>query len=500
MPKIDTLFVEFASKGFEELKETIKEARTRFTELGQAVSQIGQKTAESIKQNEGMATTFAKAAEGAQGAGRGMKTAFDGILSGGQKAFGDLANKVKESVGNMAKEIGDFEKLGPRLATSFGALVGIGVVFQGLAQSVLGYVRAGIAAAQIGDQLNYVMQRLNLTLAGLFRPEVEFIISAIRKLTDWIQSWSNQTKEIVAQIVTVTAITSAMAIALGGAALAVLGLNAAFKALIATTTGGILTAIFAITSAMVGLVLGTEEGRNSLGGIAEAFKPLGEAMKSVMTALAPIGAAIWDVLKTIGQIFMDLVSVIGTAISAIAPLLQPLGAAFGALIELINIPLKIIMGIIQAFVEVFSELWSSIGEIIKPIAAAFAWLWNAIGAGLKWLGDLLAGFAKTLIKLLLTPLQMLADLIKTIIDGLKMIGFLKDEDAKRDDKKNDRDALQQKSSGFGSLESFYERIAKESVGMGGGNVQEKQLDELEKISNNTQAMAGAKPAPSPVTK
>jgi hypothetical protein len=136
------------------------------------------------------------------------------------KALENIKTKNKEVVEQTNKLALAWQTVATTAKTS----LAIGVT------SITGFVTAGLAAGVMGQQLGFHMERLALTISGLFRPEIMKVIDLVRQLTDWLHSLTESQKTSLVQFVAIGA--AALAFATGGLAGSVAGvgiLGLAFK-------------------------------------------------------------------------------------------------------------------------------------------------------------------------------------------------------------------------------------------------------------------------------
>jgi hypothetical protein len=246
-----------------------------------------------------------------------FKDSVDKFTKSAMAGMKETADKTKEAGEQAHKLQGNFEKLADTVKIALAAGVG----------AIGGFVRSGLAAGAMGQLLSFQMERLSLTISGLFRPEILKISEAIGKLTNWIQSLSASQKQSIAYWIEGAAAALAVSLVfpkivtgIKSVISAVYGLGAAIATGEALTGfGALLPLIGLAVEGMTALMVGTEGGRTAMSELWEALKEVGSAAKELWDALnlGPIFAAVWD-----GTVFT--IQVFGKLIQKVAELIKEL--------------------------------------------------------------------------------------------------------------------------------------------------------------------------------
>lgn len=368
-------------------------------------------------------------------------------------AFTSLKTTMAASITAIDGAIG-------KLQAGFVALrVGVNA-FASLAQSALGgvigkiegLVRQGLAAGIMGQQLNYWFERLALSAAGLFRPEIQKVTELVQRLVNWLGQLTEKQREQIASWIKAGAAVLAVSIMLpkfvAGIELvigAVRGLTAAIDvALSSTGIGALLPIVGALLASFVATGAGAAVLQGGLSELWEMFKPLvevfQEAAKEVFPLLQPVFAAaraVVGALVPIMKIFMDVTKSLGTAM---VPLYEALG-------KLIFVLLKI--------AEPLLKLWAILQKFV-------AWIVDKLARALNWVMDVMLGI-----------LQLLG-----LATGKEFEFKIKETKVKPS-----RDTEVPRSAGFSSIEDVYFRVAAKSVQLTSGKSDaQRQLEEQQRTT------------------
>ncbi len=237
------------------------------------------------------------------------------------------------SLGNLGSLNVVFSQTGlPGLQAAIDTVkAGLGKLVEGLktaSLAVTGFVTAGIAASQVGEQLSFYMGELSRSIAGLFGPEIREAIGFIRDLTTWIRSLSEAQKDSAARWLEVGAAVAAFA------------------------TGNWITGI--------GILL-------------LSFDQLRELFGKIMEALQPI----FDVG---GKLFDEMIDGALELVEALSgPLLDVLSAVAEIVAELLDL--------LRPIVQLFLQIAKVVAGVLAPVLHALAFILKAIAAAIKWIVD-----------------------------------------------------------------------------------------------------------------
>ena len=431
----------------------------------------------------------------------------------------------------------------------------------GKASLVLGgLVTAGVAASAWGQQFGFYMERLSRVVAGLFGPEIQKVLGWLRQLTNTLASLSDAQRTQIAHFVEGAAAALAMAIVLpkvfAGVQLLVGGIGELVAGMLAldVETGGLLPLLGMLVTGFAALAVGTEVGRNGLGGLWKAVQPLVEAFGKLATeAMKAIGPII-DVGLQLFQGFADAVAAVMPAIvSAVQTVGAALGAAFKELQPLVGIIIQVFKDwmstvkdllpiiadaaamIVKALVPVvkaavagwsiFQQVLNATVRVVAAVAQGLEPLWKALGevadafndvinALMPVINDLMKEFAELIKELVpyitvlvkaimneaVVALKALAFVLRQVADAIAFITGKKWEtsvDVKTPTvAEPGRGEAPKKVGGQEKFEALWDRLTMSSRNMG-PSPQEKSNDWLEKIfgkqSETVDAVKGVKP-------
>jgi hypothetical protein len=235
------LIVQITSKGFDDLKTSLADIQTAVGAVVLAINKLGVQMQESLKRPVQEAT--------------------------------QATDKLKESWGAV----------GSTINFALGAAQGV----------ILGFVRSGLNASAMGQIFQLQMERLSLTIAGLFGPEIRKVMELVNRFTSWIQGLSQAQKENIVRWVEGAAAALAVGLVLPRVLAGVMALGAGIKALGAAITGSLastgigalLPLIGLVVQAMTAWLVGTEKGRSMLAQLWETLQKLSEAFSRLGKAL-----------------------------------------------------------------------------------------------------------------------------------------------------------------------------------------------------------------------
>ena len=265
------LVVQFVTQGQKELKQSLDDIQMAIGAVVLAVQKFNTQTIEALEKTKG---------------------------------------KTKEAATETVKLGEAFQKA----ATTINVAVGAGVAVIG------GFVRQGLAAGSMGMVLSFQMERLALTLSGLFRPEIQKLTDMLGRLTDWINRLSESQKKTIAYFIEGAAAALAVGLILPRIAtgikaiiVAVAGLTKAIVAgEIATGFGAILPILGLMVQGIVAFTVGTEQGRSMFRALAAAVKPVADAVKALFGEfkgdMSAIGNSLADGIYHAAHAMSQLVS------------------------------------------------------------------------------------------------------------------------------------------------------------------------------------------------
>ena len=336
MPTLSEMVVAFTTQGVEAVRTVIGGMDKQLSELGAAANRVGGviqqrfATVAAIA-NQAIKKDLANAVKAATDA---MISAIAGTrrLTAAQEALLRTLIGVHAALGQLQQNLIKIRESMMGVATA--GKVALGVLTVGIG----GFVRSGINASAVGDRLRLVMTQLSLTIAGLFRPEIDAVIDAVRRVTSWIRGLTDSQRENIVNWIKGAAAAALTAILLpklvSGMILVVGGIRAITAALLGLETGtgfGAWAKLLAIAaSAMVGLMVATEKGRGVISALLEPLKNLWdtltglskETVKLTIEIIAGVAA-----FATFVIIAPKVVTAIGLMITAIKSLSKAMAIA-----------------------------------------------------------------------------------------------------------------------------------------------------------------------------
>jgi hypothetical protein len=323
--KIADLFIDFAVRGAENVKAAFAEMKQGLDELREAANIVGG----HLKAN-----LFTSLQLISQEMANGLIPHIEETTSSLLREFAAMKGLTAAQAENLRRLIdhhGRLSEFQEKLESVSGSLKGLAsvgrTVFAGLTSTLGGFVTAGLATSAMGEMLTFRMGVLSRTLAGLFRPEIERVINAVKSVTSWFNGLSNAQRANIVHWAEAAFAAAGIAIIMpkivAGITAVVAGVKGLTAALIGLETGtglgAIVAGVTAIASAITALAIGTETGRN-------AFSKLWEAIQPVWDMLKEVGGALWDAFSPAFEILGDIVSVVadvgGAILKAFGPAVQ----------------------------------------------------------------------------------------------------------------------------------------------------------------------------------
>ncbi len=182
--------------------------------------------------------------------------------------------------------------------------------FGGATSMITSFARAGLSGTTMGERLGLQFQLLSREIASLFIPVLERVIGVLQSVTSWFRSLSGPQQAFIGGIATAGIVLVAMATILPRIIGGLQGMAAVFTILSANP-------LLAVAAAIAALLVGTEEGRGSLGRLAAAFAPLMNLAVMLARAFAPLAELFGHVLPPIIGALTLIVEAMATAIKTI---------------------------------------------------------------------------------------------------------------------------------------------------------------------------------------
>lgn len=423
----------------------------------------------------------------------------------------------------------------------------------GVARSHLeGFARAGIANTTVGWVWSFQLERISRQIAGLFMPAIRQAVEYTRQMADWLQKLTGKQQENIGRWIAAGAAALTVAVVLPkviagveALILSVRGLTVAFATLdISSGIGAILPIVAGLATAIAALAVGSEVGRQGLGGLWDAVKPmidgLGELVGQFYQTVEPITAQLAGVFETVLTALGKMVPFISQAVQSLSqgvmkgfaglvsgaqavaqafaliwqvsgPLMPRLGAAVGGIIHTLGVlgghltaiwaqAITLIQRAVARILPKVMEIVDALTEALAPALEVVAELFMAAFSGLETFFLDIADVLITIIHSVLVPaLKGLAGILREIsklVAGI--LGTKLDFDVKvRAEKpltQEGHEEPQRLPSGFEAIDQTWRRIAEASVKSTLGKDPKKQavelLDQIEKNTSGTKTAVG----------
>lgn len=436
----------------------------------------------------------------------------------GQQTLQAAFDKIHQQVTAIAQAA---EAMGEKMQKATNAIniaVGAGVGI------VANFVRQGLAASTMGQLFQVQMERLSLTIAGLFRPELEKVLGAVQKLTDWIQHLTDAQKASIARWIEGAAAAVGLAVILprivsGVRAVitAVIALGEAIAAAeVATGIGAILPLLGLVVEAMGLLLVGTQAGRQALSGLWDVIKQIGSALAKLWDAsgasaflelvgqgLAVIAQALGRAAAKVGDVISGMMKAgkLGDFFATMGKIVVVLAEGIAAVVDRVSDFIAAMLGLpgVQSAWDAFREQVLNLHKLLLGLVMLAGKLIAAFldSAPVQaFLTVAIAGF-----RVLLSVVQKIAEAVNFILRPLNSLLGVNDAldkvktptTAGKKDEGN-RNMLAPRGGGFEGLDQTYRRIAAASIGVGGAgkSAEERMVDEqhqsnqyLRRINENT---------------
>jgi hypothetical protein len=371
--------------------------------------------------------------------------------------------------------------------------------------AIVGFATAGVALSVTGQLMTFQIERLSRTISGLFGPEIRKLIDFISKLTDWINKLNAEQKRQIAYLlegaIAFVALTKILPFFTGmviSATTAVVDFAAAIMAgEIATGIGALIPLLGLAAAALGGFLVATETGRGILGKLWETLKPLGDGFLKVVDAVSELFEAFVQGVEATGGI-QAVFAAIGNVIAALIAPLKSLTPVFMLLGEMVGR----VAGYFARFIDivgVWASAWSQEMAVgLELVIELFNLLFDLVSTCI----ELFLGFAKVIVSVVVFALKMLTAVLTGLVWIVQMLdaalrwlfGIPARKEFEISTKRtgDNRGQDMPRVGGPESLAAMYDRIAQASQLIGGPKTDaEKQLEKLDKISDNTKRAADA---------
>lgn len=343
-----------------------------------------------------------------------------------------------------------FEGIQGQIASTVSAAATLGTVAAG---SVLAFGKAGLAASTHGAALSAAVEQLSMQLGSLFIPIIEKAIDLVQSATTWFAGLGEGAQQMIGGLVLAT--------------VAVKGLSMAFGTL-GIASGGLLPIIGLVVTGLAAFMSNTDAGQKSLGGLADAFKPLMNAAGGLMEALGPLlemlGSSLVSTLQPVIEIVSSLVEVLAPVIGLFVAIIQPIAAVAGVILKLVGTVVSLIAKLTLA---PFAALADFLGKVLAPVL-------KGIMQFIEFLSKAIDKFANSV--------KAMADKVKGFF-GIKP-KTAADED--KDGKKKGHMSLTKSAGAFESLQATYARIQSAASKT---DYPKRQTELLEHIAGHTNRTA-----------
>lgn len=226
------------------------------------------------------------------------------------------------------------------------------------------------------------------TIGGLLAPIIENVSAIIQNITEKISNLTDKEKEQIVKIAAIAAAIGPVLLAVGGLVTNIGKLVDGFSrlgAIVKTGTGffagmsapvlAVVSAIAALTTALVYLYNTNDEFKENIGKLVERFKEVGgyiwETLKPAFESLRTSFMHLWEDLQPLVEMLGDvLVSALNTVLGLIeklTPALEPLIGFIGSVVETIGGIIGAITAIFTGDKEAFRAAVEHIGNGVKEI-------------------------------------------------------------------------------------------------------------------------------------
>jgi hypothetical protein len=418
-----------------------------------------------------------------------------------QKGLEGLQAGIKSLQDNFSKLENGVKLVGPAMTA----------VFSKAASSLEGFVRSGLSASATGQALNFHMQQLSLTIAGLFGPELRKLVDLVGSVTQYLRELSDGKKELIASFIKGAAAAMLVATVLpkivGATSTVIAGVKAlslAFTGL-GIASGGILPVFGVIATGLAALGGGLLVAENGFGGLLEKFKPFIEQLQGIGERLAPSFAAIADAGIPVFQAILELVAALADLFAKVIETILPLVGIFadvmptaiGVLTDAVNL----LGDALDSNIGKWALLTAGIYAAVAAIPAAVAGIWSMIVATYAYIKALViqlamqgpAGWA-----ILAGAAVIAAGAVAAVAatqdrqneKGKQAMGRMRDGANARN---NNRSTLAPQIGGSESVTSMYDRIAALTIQNTAGrrSHEDEVEDRLRRIDENTSGITPA---------
>jgi hypothetical protein len=398
------------------------------------------------------------------------------VLVATKGKFGAWASYITGQIQGVAQQAkAAFGQISASMATaaggsplSFGAAV---AGFQALTGAARGWVNAGLAGTGEAAVMQLQFQLLSREIASVFLPTIQTVSGYIGRLADWFRHLTGAQQDSIRRWIEAAAVMATVATVIPRIAGAITGvLMPGIRALTALVSLASLTIADAVSfataglnllvgaisvgvTALAGLAVGTEGGRQALAQLADTFKPLLDAAKRFFDfwmntaapiwdrvgaaaggAFARIGAAVASVLQRAMPVLQQMGTVISAFVARIAPLFDSTWTTGAALIERFGVAIVDAFGrampFLSAFADSLATVWETVNGAFMGIARDLGPVLIDTFSGVLRVGVALANVSGPLMRvsegvgrlvmslLRLSPLGMtLSGLFRGLLDG-----------------------------------------------------------------------------------
>ena len=242
-----------------------------------------------------------------------------------RKQFEQAAEASEKFEDSMHKSVLDelrfaWEKGQKQMQAYNDGLLVISNTYQLIYNKTMGWVQAGMAGTAQVAQLGVGMQFLSREIASVFTPTINAVIDKVHSMVDWFRNLSGEQQTLMRNMVFMTVgFTGAISV-VNSLYLHVVQLTAGLKAVFLNNP------ILGITGMFAGILMGSEEGRKSLGELARAFQPLLKAAADIAQAFAPFAELVANIASVLAIALSPFIEGLSEILSKIAPLIAGLVA------------------------------------------------------------------------------------------------------------------------------------------------------------------------------
>jgi phage-related protein len=249
------------------------------------------------------------------------------------KALKDAGDEGKDA-GDKGKaaakdQLGMWEKLGGSVKGAAGQLVAFAASATGASAGLAGIMFAGLRGTAEMERLLFNFQQISREIANIFAPAIRAVVSVTNTLLAAFRDLTGDQQATIRNFVAAASGAALFAAAAGSIIPKIAGIGAAVSGLWAVMAANPVTAIVGAIGAMLA---GTEQGRDALGEMFDAVKPIFEAIGEVASVVAEVlGPALTAVAEIVKGVLVPVFVLLKPVFELIATVIRGIAGAVSAL-------------------------------------------------------------------------------------------------------------------------------------------------------------------------